>query len=438
MFQDEAIITVTGGTGGNGAVSWRREKYISKGGPDGGNGGNGGSVYIQADENTDTLSNFRSTKNFKAEHGERGGKKDMYGKNGNDLLLIVPPGTQIRDGEKILADLKKQGDDIVVVKGGRGGYGNTHFKSSVRQRPDFAEKGEPGAMKELTLELKLVADVGIIGYPSVGKSTLISVISNSKPKIAEYHFTTLVPNLGVVVIDTRSYVVCDVPGLIEGASEGKGLGHQFLKHIERCRVLLHMLDLSRAMVDGKIDPQILINDYRAIRKELENYSSTLGEKKEIIVLSKIDLVADDITPVIEALKKEGIDVSESISAPTHTNIEPLLHKLLSVVIKEKEVQFAIEKDIEEDRMNEVPVLRPQVSDDRMGTYTMTTDSDGTIRIKGRRLEQFVVMTEFMSMGAELRFKDIIEKIGLKKALKKQMKGEEVKVFIGDIDVTDYI
>ena len=434
MFQDEAVITVTGGSGGNGCISWHREKYVPRGGPDGGNGGRGGNIYIRADSNTDTLSDYRSTKNFKAEHGDAGAKNNQYGKAGDDLLLIVPPGTQVREEDTIIADLMHEDDEVIIVRGGRGGYGNTHFKSSTRQRPDFAEKGEPGEHKELTLELKLVADVGIIGYPSVGKSTLISTISESKPKIGDYPFTTLVPNLGVVEIDDRSFVVCDVPGLIEGASEGKGLGIQFLKHIERCRVLLHMLDISRALVDGKVDAQILIDDYKAIRKELVNYSPALEEKQEIVVLSKADLLFDDITPVIDELKKAGIQIHDSISAPTHKNIEPLLRKLLQIVIEEKKADEP--KEVKEDE--ETPVLRPQATDDRMGAYKIAVDDDGTIRITGKRIEQLVVMTEFMSVGAVLRLQDIVEKIGLKKALKKEMKDEETKVFIGDIDVTEHI
>ena len=433
MFQDEAKITVTGGSGGAGSVSWRREKYIPKGGPDGGDGGKGGSVYIQADPNTDTLTDYRSTKNFKAQPGGDGMKKNMHGKNGDDLLLVVPPGTQIREGDDIIADLKYPGDEVIVVQGGRGGYGNAHFKSSTRQRPDFAEKGEPGVTKTLDLELKLVADVGIIGYPSVGKSTLISTISNSRPKIGDYPFTTLVPNLGVVAIDDRSFVVCDVPGLIEGASEGKGLGHQFLKHIERCRVILHLLDLSRALVDGEIDTQVLINDYHAIRKELENYSQELTEKQEIVALSKVDLIADDIEPILESLRNAGIHVTDAISAATHFNIEPVLRKLLAVVIEEKALSPLEAEEGEEDI-----VLRPQETDDRMGSYSLSKAEDGSIHVTGKRLEQLVVMTEFNSVGSVLRFQDIVEKIGLKKALRKERASEETPIFIGKIEVTEYI
>jgi len=434
MFQDEAIITVTGGTGGNGCVSWRREKFIPLGGPDGGDGGRGGNIYFQADGNTDTLSDYRSTKNFKAEHGSAGAKKNQHGKAGNDLLLIVPPGTQIREGNKILADLTKQGDEALIVTGGRGGFGNTHFKGATRQRPDFAEKGEPGATKSLTLELKLVADVGIIGYPSVGKSTLISTISESKPKIGDYPFTTLVPNLGVVQVDDRSYVVCDVPGLIEGASEGKGLGIRFLKHIERCRVLLHLLDLSRAMVDGKIDASLLIKDYNAIRHELETFAPDLIHKKEVVVLSKSDLIADSLDDVVSELRNAGINVFTSMSAATHENVDSVLRELMKIVIEEKEADAPKETADDE----ETPVLRPQVTDERMGSYKIATDEDGTIRVTGKRLEQLVVMTEFNSIGAVLRFQDIVEKIGLKKALKKARKDEDTKVFIGKIDVSDHI
>lgn len=422
MFLDEALITVTGGSGGNGCVSWRREKYIPKGGPDGGDGGRGGNVYIQADPNTDTLSSYRSVKRFEAERGGHGEGQNKHGKNGNDLLLVVPPGTLVKQGETVLADLKNTGDEYVVVKGGRGGYGNAHFKAATRQRPDFAEHGEHGVTKEITLELKLVADVGIIGYPSVGKSTLISVISEAKPKIAAYPFTTLVPNLGVVHIDDRSIVVCDVPGLIEDASEGKGLGHQFLKHIERCGVLLHLLDLSRAMIDGEIDPQILIDDYRAIRKELEKYSPALGEKPELVAINKVDLTTDDLTGLISVLEKEGIAVHSGISAAAHIGIEKLLKDLLPVVIEHKE-------QIVPDEVPDV-ILQPHLEDARMGSYTLDVEEDGTIRITGTRLEQFTQMTDFNAEGGVLRFKDVLHKVGLDKALKKHNAEKAPAVYIG--------
>jgi len=430
MFLDEATITVTGGSGGNGCVSWRQEKYVARGGPDGGDGGKGGSVYIQADPNTDTLSDFRSVKNFKAQKGGYGEGQNKHGKNGDDLLLIVPPGTQVKENGVVIADLKVTGQEIVVMTGGRGGYGNAHFKGPTRQRPDFAEQGEPGSCKEITLELKLVADVGIIGYPSVGKSTLISVISAAKPKIAEYHFTTLVPNLGVVTVADRSFVVCDVPGLIENASEGKGLGIQFLKHIERCAVLLHLLDLSRAMVDGTIDAQILINDYRAIRKELEIYSKTLGEKQEVVVINKADLTTEDLTGVLDELKKAGITVYGAISAAAHIGTEDLMKHLLPIAITQREnVPVEDTPDI---------VLQPDIDTGKMAAYTITRENDRTIRVTGKRIEQFTVMTNFANEGAILRFKDVLEKIGLGKAIARERGDSATTVFIGNVQVDSHL
>ena len=431
MFLDEATITVTGGKGGDGCISWRREKYIAKGGPNGGDGGKGGSVYIQADSNTDTLSDYRSTKNFKAQKGGSGEGSNKHGKNGDDLLLVVPPGTLVKQHDAVIADLMTEGDEIEVVTGGRGGYGNAHFKGPTRQRPDFAEKGEPGTTKQISLELKMVADVGIIGYPSVGKSTLISVISSAKPKIADYPFTTLVPNLGVVKNNNRSYVVCDVPGLIENASEGKGLGHQFLKHIERCGALLHMLDLSRAMVEGAIDPSKLVDDYRAIRKELEAYSKTLAEKEEVIVISKSDLWAEDIDGVIEELQNSGINVHSSISGATHAGIEDLTAHLLAVVL-------AARTAVPAPKQKPDVVLTPHLEDERMGSYKIARDEDGTIRVSGKRIEQFTVMTEFNSEGAVLRFKDVLDKIGLGKAIARERGETSSEVYIGKIRVDPYI
>ncbi|MDD5470046.1 MAG: GTPase ObgE, partial [Candidatus Peribacteraceae bacterium] len=335
MFLDQASIKVIGGSGGRGCVSWRREAFVPKGGPDGGNGGNGGNVYLIADSNTDTLSAYASKKVFKAEIGHFGMGKNCNGKGGEDLLLPVPPGTLIKDAATgaILADLPYPGDQVLIAGGGRGGYGNAHFKSSTRQRPDFAELGEPGEEKKIALELKLVADVGIIGLPSVGKSTLIAAISSARPKIADYPFTTLIPNLGVVSVDDRSYVVCDVPGLIGGASEGKGLGIQFLRHIERCGVLLHLLDVSRALGEGNVlDPQVLLADYKTIRAELEAYSPTLSQKQELVLLNKDDLVASHTEEAVTALKKAGVHVFMSISAAAHSGTEELKKKLLPLVL----------------------------------------------------------------------------------------------------------
>jgi GTPase len=446
MFLDEAIIDVLGGTGGRGAVSWRREKYMPNGGPDGGNGGHGGSVILLADENTDTLSDFSSRKRFEAEKGMYGSGNNRTGKDGEDMVLKVPPGTSIVELDPksksqigIIADLKEHGDQIIVAYGGRGGHGNAHYATSVRQSPDFAELGEPGEHKFIKLELKLVADVGIIGYPSVGKSTLISVISNARPKIAAYPFTTLIPNLGVTGTPERSFIVCDVPGLIEGASEGKGLGDQFLRHIERCGVLLHVLDIERGLREGNvIDTDALAQDYRVIRNELERYSPTLGRKHELVILNKVDLINDDTGPVVQALKKHGIEIFMSISAATKLRTQDLVLALLPIVLEERQHREKIEDDQQQKAANELPVLRPQHESMRMGAYRIEQKQDGTILIKGRRLEQFTKMTNFESSGGVDRFRDVVDRIGLKKSLKKYNRTEETPIYIGEMRVEDYL
>ena len=437
MFLDEARIGVVGGHGGRGCVSWRREKYVPKGGPDGGNGGDGGNVYLIADENTDTLSAFASRKRFEAQRGRFGMGKNKNGRCGADLWLQVPPGTLVKraDGE-LLADLRQPGDQVLVAHGGRGGYGNAHFKSSTRQRPDFAELGEPGEQQELSLELKLVADVGIIGYPSVGKSTLISVISAARPKIADYPFTTLVPNLGVVTVDDRSFVVCDVPGLIEGASEGKGLGDQFLRHIERCGILLHLLDLSHAMQDGSMDPGILVQEYRAIRSELTTYSPALAKKREVVVLNKTDLTTQDLTPIVQGLQEQGIALFTHISAAAHHGINALVRQLLPLVLEERVKREREQQEAEE--AEPLPVLTPHIDDDRMAAFRIERSEDGSLLVRGKRLEQLVRMTDVSQEGALRRFRDIVERIGLKRALGRAGMTDGTTVYIGDIQVNAYL
>lgn len=444
MFLDEATIDVRGGSGGRGCVGWRREKYVAKGGPDGGDGGRGGNVLLVADANTDTLSDFSSKKRFEAEAGKPGSGNNRRGRDGEDLILRVPPGTavvEVTDGSSdVLADLPNDGDTLVVAHGGRGGYGNAHFATSTRQRPDFAELGEPGEQLHVRLELKLVADVGIIGYPSVGKSTLISVISAAKPKIAAYHFTTLVPNLGVVTVGDRDYVVADIPGLIEGASEGKGLGHEFLRHIERCGVLLHVLDLSRALREGnEIDIDQLINDYNAIRNELSLYSPTLEKKRELIVLNKIDLLGGDATHVENELKKKGLDVFSSVAAAARMGTDDLTKKLLPIVLEERE-RRANDADDDADARTEpveLPVLKPHLQSARMGAYRIEKKNDRLL-ITGKRLEQFTVMTNFQAAGAVNRFRDVAERIGLARAVKRALQEQDLPVYIGKIRVDEYL
>ncbi len=434
MFLDEATISVLGGYGGKGCVSYRREKYVPRGGPNGGDGGDGGNVILIADENTDTLSDYASDKRFGAPKGKMGLGKNMNGRGGEDLLLKVPPGTVVtgENGEH-LADLSVNGQKVVIAHGGKGGFGNSHFKSSVRQKPDFAELGEPGEEKIIKLELKLVADVGIIGYPSVGKSTLISVISSAKPKIADYPFTTLVPNLGVVDVEDRSYIVCDVPGLIEGASEGKGLGDKFLRHIERCGILIHLLDVSRALEGTEVNAEKLKEDYDAIRSELEAYSPTLSKKKEFVILNKIDLIAGNSDSIETELKKLGIDIFMSISSATREGTDLLTKKIHPVVLEEREKRVPVKEDA-----GKIPTLKPLDDSNKMGAYQIEKQSDGSIIVSGKRLEQFTVMTDFSKEGAIQRFRDVLERIGLKQTLENEIGESEIDVFIGGIKVDSFI
>src|SRR2546423_183271 len=318
-FVDQVEVEVKAGDGGNGAVTFRTEKYVPHGGPDGGDGGRGGSVVLEVDPHLSTLLDFRYQRHYKAERGGDGQSKNMYGKNGADLVLKVPPGTAVydRDSGELLADLTAIGDRAVVAKAGAGGRGNAHFATSVRQAPKFSEMGEPGEQRWLRLELKLLADVGLLGYPSVGKSTLIAAVSAAKPKIADYPFTTLIPNLGVVYVEPqKSFVMADLPGLIEGAHEGVGLGHQFLRHVERTRVLVHMLDVSGMTGREPLD------DFRIINRELALYSERMAELPQVVALNKMDVASDPemVDRVELTLKSEGHTVFR-ISAATRQGLE---------------------------------------------------------------------------------------------------------------------
>jgi len=431
MFLDEATISVTGGNGGNGCVSWRHEKYIPMGGPEGGDGGYGGDVIIEANANTDTLSDFAAKKRFSAQPGGPGRGRKCHGHDGADLVLFVPTGTIVTDAasKEVLADLQAPGDRIAVAAGGRGGFGNAHFKSSVRRKPDFAEKGEPGKRREVKLDLKLVADAGIIGYPSVGKSTLISVVSSARPKIAPYPFTTLVPNLGVVTVKGRQFVLCDVPGLIEGASEGKGLGDQFLRHIERCGILIHLLDLSRALEpDGTIDPKSLIADYRSIRRELSAFSPRLAKKKEIVVLNKTDLTSEPLTSLLSALKRSRITVAASISAATKQGTDALMNSLLPLILKERSTKLQAKPSLKA----VIPTLHPQTAEEGMRNFSVE-EKKGKLVISGKRLEQFTQMTNFESQGGVRRFRDVLRKIGLLSTVERARK-KGIHAFIGQIRI----
>ena len=376
MFTDYAKITIKSGNGGDGAITFRREKYVAAGGPDGGDGGRGGSIYFRVDPNANTLIDFRYTKKFKAPNGENGSGGNKYGKSGEDLYVNVPIGTIIKDAEtgKIVADLSEEGQEELILKGGRGGKGNSHFATATRQVPRFAQAGEEGEEKEIILELKLLADVGLLGFPNVGKSTFLSVVTDAKPKIANYHFTTIEPNLGVVKTKNgNSFVIADIPGIIEGASAGIGLGIQFLRHVERTRLLLHFIDVSG--IEGR-NP---VEDYYTINEELKKYSEKLSTRKQIIVATKTDIMQEDTAyKELEKLaKKEGLEIYK-ISGVTGEGVEELLSRVSEVlktlpkeelIEKEERVVYTLEEDKDEfivRKENEIFVIEGKAINRLMG------------------------------------------------------------------------
>ena len=412
-FADEAKIKVTAGSGGDGCVSFRREKYIPYGGPDGGNGGDGGNIVFEADPNMNTLVNFVSKKHFKAPEGKAGSGQNRYGRHGEDMVLKVPVGTLVYEGGNKIADLTHAGEQIVVARGGIGGKGNANFKSSVRQAPDFSELGEPGEEHELRLELKLIADVALMGYPNVGKSTLISRISNARPKIADYPFTTLIPNLGVVKVGDTDFVVADIPGLIEGASEGKGLGHEFLRHIERCKFLVHLLDITH---------EDLRFEYEKINEELAIFSKELAKKSQLLVISKIDAAMP------EMIKKAKTEFKKEkpllISAVSGAGLPEFLYKLKDEVLAMRK------KEKKPVKSSPLPkIFRPHEALSDTHEYTVSRDGDG-FRVSGRRIEQIAVMTDMTKSGGVLRVHDILKKIGAERELIRLGAEEGNKVFIG--------
>lgn len=341
MFTDYTKIIVKSGDGGNGAITFRREKYVASGGPDGGDGGKGGDVYFVVDPDQNTLINFRYNKKYRAQNGENGSGNRCFGKSGEDLYIKVPRGTVIKDAEtlKVIADLSEEGQCELVFPGGRGGKGNSHFATATRQAPRFAQGGEKGIEKEIILELKLIADVGLVGFPNVGKSTILSMVTSARPKIADYHFTTLEPNLGVVKTEYGdSFVIADIPGIIEGASQGIGLGLKFLRHIERTRLLLHVIDVSGS------EDRIPVEDFKTINEELKQYSEKLASRKQIIVANKVDALQDEtlFNELEKLAKKENIKIFK-VSAATGEGLKELF-KYVSEVIKTLPKETIVEGD----------------------------------------------------------------------------------------------
>ncbi len=417
MFTDYAKIYASAGKGGNGAVSFRREKYIAAGGPDGGDGGKGGDIYFEVDPDSNTLIDFRYKKKFKAENGNNGEGAHKYGKSGEDLYIKVPIGTIVKDAKtnEILADLSEKGQKELVLRGGRGGKGNSHFATATRQAPRFAQGGEEGEEKELILELKLLADVGLIGYPSVGKSTILSIVTAATPKIADYPFTTLVPNLGVVKPEYgESFVIADIPGLIEGASEGVGLGTEFLRHIERTRLLLHVIDVSG--LSGR-DP---IEDYYVINKELEKYSEKLAKRKQIIVANKIDSMQDpEIYEKLEKLAKENNQELFKISAATGEGIKELMievSKILKTLPKEILIEKTENKKIYTLEKEEEP-------------YTIVKEDDMFI-VDGPAIRELMRKVNMEDNESLYYFQKKLNELGVNEKLKQAgvQEGDTVKVY----------
>lgn len=416
MFVDKTQIEIHAGDGGNGVVSFRHEKFIDRGGPDGGDGGNGGDIVIVGSRNQNTLATFRYQKELVAQPGKAGAKQKKHGRSGKDLIVMVPVGTVITDDQGVeRADIIKDGQRVVIAKGGRGGFGNAHFISSRRQSPRIAEKGEPGESYEATFEMKMIAEVGLVGLPNAGKSTLLARVTNAKPEIANYAFTTLRPNLGVADIDkTRSVLIADIPGLIEGASEGKGLGDEFLRHVERTKVLIHVLD---AYQDD------IVATYKVIRDELRAYKVDLSVKPEIIALNKVDGLDEEIVAdITKQLQKAAGDVPVfAISASSGQGIQQLLYKVGEVVAQTNEAQ-----DAAIDEEAELPVITLPNTDD---SWDVTKTDDGFV-VTGQKIERFAMRTDFDNEEGVARLRDIMRKMGIMHQLERSKIEADTTIIIG--------
>ena len=434
MFLDEVKIFVRSGDGGNGLVAFRREKYVPKGGPAGGDGGRGANVVFIVDEGLRTFMDYRYQKKFVAPNGENGMSKGMHGRKSKDLYLKVPPGTVIRDTDtgEVLADLVEHEQEVIVARGGRGGRGNCRFATPSNPAPEIAENGEPGEERNLTLELKLMADVGLVGFPSVGKSTLLSITSKAKPKIADYHFTTLAPNLGVVETkDHRSFVMADLPGLIEGASQGVGLGHQFLRHIERTKVIVHVIDMSAT--DGR-DPY---EDYKVINAELGEYKMRLLERPQVVVANKMDIpvASENLVEFKKRLAEDGEDVDiVEISAFTRNNIDNLLYKI-SDILDNTDPNMLYELDTEEESMENRVIYKHKPKDE---TFKITRDDTGAYVVSGPGIERAFLMTDFNRDASVRRFAQQMRSMGVDDALRERgcKNGDTVKILKGEFEFVE--
>ena len=422
MFVDEVVLDVKAGSGGDGCTSFRREKYVSMGGPNGGNGGKGSSIIFKVDTNLRTLLDLKYMHEIKGKKGQNGMGKNMNGKNAEDVIIKVPEGTTVTDTETglVLADLTKKGDEVVIAKGGRGGRGNTAFKTHNNTAPNFSENGEPGEERRIKVELKLLADVGLVGLPSVGKSTLISKISASKPKIAAYHFTTLVPNLGVVkTIDNRSFVVADLPGLIEGAHLGEGLGDKFLRHIERTRVIAHVIDMSG--IEGR-NPY---DDFATINNELENFDKKILKKPQVIIANKMD-IASSKNNLEEFKKKVDLPIYE-ISAINGEGLDKVLIALADILDKEEKVDLYSEDEFESHILYKFEEEKPFVIEKDNNVFVVHSD----------KIEKLFKMTKFTDEGVR-RFSNKLRRMGVDDKLKEMgaKEGDIVRILDFEFEFTE--
>lgn len=420
MFADSAKIFIKSGKGGDGHVSFRRELYVPNGGPDGGDGGRGGDIIFEVDKGLNTLTDFRHTRKYVATSGEEGGKRRCHGKDGQDLVIKVPEGTVIKDFEtgKVIADMSGSNMREIILKGGRGGNGNMHYATATMQVPKYAQPGQEGQELWVTLELKVIADVGLIGFPNVGKSTLLSRVSNARPKIANYHFTTLHPNLGVVDLDGHSsFVIADIPGLIEGASEGIGLGHAFLRHIERTKVLIHMVDA--ASTEGR-DP---VEDIRAINSELEKYNPELLKRPQVIAANKIDALyeggAEAVEKIRSAFEKEGLRVF-AISAVSGQGVKELLYYVNDLLKEMDEAPVLFEKEFDPSQA----LIQENLP------YTVEKLEEGVYSVEGPRIEKMLGYTNIDSEKGFEFFQNFLKKNGILEDLEKAgiEEGDTVKMY----------